>query len=190
MAAAAVALAGADGPPGFLRQAARVGFCAHPVRLEGAITHARINRHTGELIAAHEVYRSDTEPGGLLLKPCGNRRASRCPACAEVYRADEYQLVRAGLAGGKGVPTTVAAHPRLFITFTAPSFGPVHTQRSRNGKRRSCRPRHPAKRCAHGRPAGCHRRHADGDPLLGQPICPDCFDYQAAVLWNAVAPEL
>jgi hypothetical protein len=81
----------------------------------------------------------------------------------------------------------VASHPRLFVTFTAPGFGPVHTQRVKNGKRRPC---HPAKRCEHGRPAGCHRRHVDGDPLLGQPICVDCFDYQAAVLWNAVAPEL
>jgi hypothetical protein len=25
---------------------------------------------------------------------------------------------------------------------------------------------------------------------VGQPICPDCFDYPAAVLWNACAPEL
>ena len=183
-------LAGASEATRFLRQAARVGFCAHPIRLEGSITHARISRHSGEVVAAREVYSSDQEPGGLLLKPCGNRRASRCPACAEVYRADEYQLVRAGLAGGKGLPATVASHPRLFVTFTAPGFGPVHTQRTRNGKRRPCRPRHPSKWCPHGRPAGCHRRHPDGDPLLGQPICAECFDYQAAVLWNAVAPEL
>jgi replication initiator protein RepSA len=183
-------LAGTAEATRFLRQAARAGFCAHPVRLEGGITHARVNRRTGELVASREVYSSDQEPGGLLLKACGNRRASRCSACAEVYRRDEYQLVRAGLAGGKGVPTTVAEHPRLFVTLTAPGFGPVHTQRVRNGKRRPCRPRHPAKRCAHGRPAGCHRRHPDNDPQLGQPICPACFDYQAAVLWNAVAPEL
>jgi hypothetical protein len=175
---------------GFVRQAARAGFCAHPVRLEGSITHATINRDTGELLAAHEVYSTEQEPGGMLLKACGNRRESRCPACAEVYRADAYQLVRAGLAGGKGLPSSVAEHPRLFVTLTAPSFGPVHTQRLRNGKRRPCRPRHPSKRCAHARPAGCHRRHPDNDPQLGQPICPDCFDYQAAVLWNAVAPEL
>jgi hypothetical protein len=182
--------AAAAAAAGFVRQAARAGFCAHPVRLEGTITHARVNRHTGELVAAREVYSTEREPGGVLLKPCGNRRESRCPACAEVYRADEYQLVRAGLAGGKGVPATVTTHPRLFVTFTAPGFGPVHTQRTRNGKRRPCRPRHPSTRCVHGRPAGCHRRHADGDPQLGQPICPECFDYQAAVLWNAVAPEL
>ena len=42
---------------------------------------------------------------------------------------DTYQLIRAGLAGGKGVPDSVAVHPCVFATFTAPSFGPVHTRR-------------------------------------------------------------
>ena len=63
----------------------------------------------------------------MLLKACGTRRESRCPSCAATYRADAYQLLAAGLKGGKGVPETVAAHPRLFVTFTAPSFGRVHT---------------------------------------------------------------
>ena len=26
------------------------------------------------------------------------------------------------------------------------------------------------------------------DPSLGRPLCPDCYDYQAAVVWNAHAP--
>lgn len=43
-----------------------------------------------------------------------------CPSCAEVYRWDAYQLIRAGLAGGKGVPESVAVHPALFVTLTAP----------------------------------------------------------------------
>ena len=29
-----------------------------------------------------------------------------------------------------GVPKTVASHPRLFVTFTAPSFGRVHTRKA------------------------------------------------------------
>ena len=78
------------------------------------------------------------EPDGLLLKACGTRRAARCPPCAEVYRADAYQLLRAGLAGGKGIPHSISGHPRLFVTFTAPSFGPVHSSRiRRGGSRRS-----------------------------------------------------
>jgi hypothetical protein len=31
----------------------------------------------------------------------------------------------------------------------------------------------------------CDRSHENGEPLLGQPLCPKCFDYQAAVVWNA-----
>jgi hypothetical protein len=60
----------------------------------------------------------------VIYVPCGDRRASVCPACAETYRADTYQLIRAGLVGGKGVPDTVATHPVVFATFTAPTFGP------------------------------------------------------------------
>ena len=36
----------------------------------------------------------------------------------------------------------------------------------------------------------CAEVHADDDRRLGEPICPDCFDYEHAVLWNALAPEL
>jgi hypothetical protein len=54
------------------------------------------------------VYDSEREPDGVLLKACGTRRESRCPSCAATYRADAYQLLAAGLKGGKGVPETVA----------------------------------------------------------------------------------
>ncbi|MFE3449682.1 replication initiator [Nonomuraea sp. NPDC059194] len=27
-------------------------------------------------------------------------------------------------------------------------------------------------------------------PNLGEPLCPDCYDYSGSVLVNAVAPEL
>ena len=32
--------------------------------------------------------------------------------------------------------------------------------------------------------------HDEDDPCLGEPICERCFDYEHAVLWNAMAPEL
>jgi hypothetical protein len=48
-----------------------------------------------------------------------------------VYSADTYQLIRAGLSGGKGVPDTVATHPCVFATLIAPSFGPVHLSREK-----------------------------------------------------------
>jgi hypothetical protein len=155
------------------------------VRLVGAVEH--VDTATGE---ARTVVDSTSEPDGVLLKACGTRRAARCPPCAEVYRADAYQLLRAGLAGGKGVPESVAAHPRLFVTFTAPSFGPVHSSRVRRGRVQRCHPARPGTRCPHGRPRRCAARHLHGDPALGTPICADCYDYQRAVVWNALAPQL
>jgi hypothetical protein len=55
-----------------------------------------------------------------------------------------------------------------------------------------CRPRRDAKarRCPHGRDISCPTRHAEGDPRVGQPMCGDCYDYHAAVLFNAYAGDL
>jgi Replication initiator protein, pSAM2 len=36
----------------------------------------------------------------------------------------------------------------------------------------------------------CGRVHPDGDTRLGKPLCTECFDYPATVVWNAHAPEL
>src|SRR6266508_4465667 len=94
---------------------------------------------------------TEGEPDGVLLTACGNRRASRCPSCSQTYRGDAFQLISAGLAGGKGVPASVAEHPRLFVTLTAPSFGPVHAIRERRGLLLPCHPRDPQRRCPHGR---------------------------------------
>ena len=66
---------------------------------------------------------------GTASIACGNRREAVCPSCSAVYKRDARQLVRAGLAGGKGIPETITAHPCVFATLTAPSFGPVHARR-------------------------------------------------------------
>jgi hypothetical protein len=109
-----------------------------------------------------------------------------------VYKRDARQLVRAGLTGGKGVPDSIASHPCVFATFTAPSFGPVHARRMRGKTVLPCRPRrdHKVRRCPHGRDISCPVRHHDKDPRLGRALCPDCYDYQAAVLFNAYAGVL
>ena len=36
----------------------------------------------------------------------------------------------------------------------------------------------------------CGDRHARDDDRLGEPLCPDCYDYTGSVLFNACAPEL
>jgi len=137
-----------------------------------------------------EIDTSATAPGYLLVA-CGNRRASRCEACAKLYKEDTFHLIRAGLIGGKGVPEDVRRHPRLFVTLTAPSFGAVHVLRTTpEGMPLPCRPRRDAPVCVHQRASSCGLRHAPDDPRLGQPLCPDCYDYRGAVLWNAHAGEL
>ncbi|SEN20849.1 replication initiator [Nonomuraea pusilla] len=166
-------------------QIKRTGGCRQPIHLRGKVEH--YDRATGQLL---HRYTTRTEPDGVLRVPCKTRRASRCPACAETYRADTYQLVRAGLAGGKGVPETVSAHPALFVTLTAPSFGAVHVRREKNGKLLPCHARRNAATCPHGQVMSCTARHAADDRHLGEPLCPDCYDYEGSVLFNAVSPEL
>jgi hypothetical protein len=174
--------------PGYDRWAelvAQAGYCAHPIRLAGRVEHA--DKVTGEV---RQVYTTDTEPDGVLLKGCGNRLASRCPSCAAVHQADNWHLTAAGLRGGKGVPSSVAEHPRLFVTFTAPSFGRVHTRQTQGRLVLPCHPYRQGRVCAHGRRAGCWHRHQPEDQALGEPLCPECYDTEGQVLWNALAPEL
>ncbi|GHG20329.1 replication initiator protein RepSA [Streptomyces hydrogenans] len=159
------------GSPGFDRlteQIRRTGGCTAPIRLTGGTK--LLDPATKTVIHA---YNTDAEPGGVLRVACGNRRASRCPACAWTYAGDTYHLIRAGLTGdpGKGTPETIRDHPRVFATLTAPSFGPVH---NRPGTR----------------PCRCGIQHAEDAPELGTPLDPATYDYAGAVLWNNHASEL
>ncbi|MET7459064.1 replication initiator [Nonomuraea sp. NPDC005501] len=163
----------------------RTGGCRQPIHLRGKVDH--YDRVTGRLL---HRYTTRTEPDGVLRLPCKTRRASRCPACAEVYRTDTYHLIRAGVTGGKGVPDTVTSHPTLFVTLTAPSFGTVHARREKGGKVLPCHPRRDAEICPHGRTMSCTTKHSLDDPRLGEPLCPDCYDYTGSVLFNALAPLL
>jgi hypothetical protein len=166
-------------------QIRRTGGCAQPIHLRGRVEH--LDSLTGAVL---HRYSTVHEPDGVLRVACKTRRASRCPSCAETYRADTYQLVRAGLVGGKGVPDSVTGHPAVFVTLTAPSSGPVHARREQNGRISPCRPRRDRGRCPHGRLQSCTERHSADDPRLGEPLCPGCYDYSGSVLFNALAPEL
>ncbi|MFJ5666091.1 replication initiator [Micromonospora chalcea] len=160
--------------------------CTRPVRLTGEC--ATINPATGELLS---LASTEDMPDGQIYKPCGNRRAAVCPSCAEVYRRDAFQLIRAGLIGGKGVPAAVAGHPAVFVTLTAPSFGAVHTRRtSKTGQAIPCRPRRTEALCPHGVDLRCQRLHAADEKCLGTPLCLDCYDHHAQVVFNHAAGEL
>jgi hypothetical protein len=166
-------------------QVAATGYCAHPVRLRGRVDHA--DPQTGEVRTA---YSTDREPDATLLKACGNRRVSVCPSCSATYQADSFHLLTAGLRGGKGVPERVARHPRLFVTFTAPSFGQVHTRKVQGLLVYPCHPYRQGQRCPHGLRLGCWQRHDADDLRLGEPLCPRCYQAGAQVLWNALAGRL
>ncbi|MGW4752200.1 replication initiator protein RepSA [Streptomyces chartreusis] len=159
------------GSPGFDRiqdQIRRTGGCSDPIHLQGSTV-------TRDAVTGHVLhsYSTDTEPGGRLRVACGNRRASRCPACAWTYAGDTYHLIRAGLTGdpNKGTPETVRDHPRVFATLTAPSFGPVHNR--------------PDTGCCR-----CGTLHPEDAPELGTPLNPQTYDYAGAVLWNNYASDL
>ncbi|MFG2704659.1 replication initiator [Streptomyces sp. NPDC048386] len=165
--------------PRWLQQITATGGCAHPIHLSGSTI--TLDGATGEIL---HHYDTRTEPGERLLVRCRNRRASICPACSRLHAGDTYHLVRAGLLGGKNIPATVRHRPRLFVTLTAPSFGTVH----RTGE--ACRPRRDGGTCEHGRPFACGALHAPDSPAIGQPLCADCYDYTAHVLWHAHASKL
>jgi hypothetical protein len=174
--------------PGYdrwMEQVAATGYCARPVRLRGTVEHA--DPATGEVRTVYETVR---EPDATLLKACGNRRASVCPSCSATYQGDTFQLLAAGLRGGKGVPETVTRHPRLFVTFTAPSFGRVHTRKAQGRLVYPCHPYRQGAKCLHGRRVGCWLRHDPDDPRLGEPLCGRCYQTGAQVLWNALAGRL
>jgi hypothetical protein len=134
------------------------------VRLVGSTV--VVNKSTGEV--GHS-YSSSQELDGTTYVRCGNRRAEVCPSCSAEYKGDAWHLILCGLAGGKGIPESVADHPCTFATFTAPSFGPVQGVRQKG----PCRARRDKPVCEHGRP-----------------LCADCYDYTGHVVWQWHAPDL
>jgi hypothetical protein len=166
-------------------QVEHAGYCCRPIRIRGRVE--QVDRATGEV---RGVYSTEGEPDDVLLVACGTRRAARCRSCASWYRRDAFHLVAAGLRGGKGIPDSVESHPKVFATFTAPSFGAVHVRRVKGRKTLPCRPRDKARVCPHGVRVGCSVRHAEGDPMIGTPLCLECFDAEGQVIWNAMAPAL
>ncbi|GAB3823853.1 replication initiator [Dactylosporangium cerinum] len=183
-----------DDYPEWLHHVRGASACRRPIRLAGQI---HVNDRTGQRVA---TYDTADMPDGAIYTPCGNRRANVCPSCAEVYRRDMYHLIKAGLQGDRwGIPP-LSEHIAVFLTATAPSFGPVHHRAvkvhaadCRRKDRCTCRParcRPFGRACPHGVVMRCTDRHTTTDNCLGQPLCLDCYDHPAQVVWNHEAPEL
>ena len=171
----------------WLRHVRSAAGCTQPIRLAGHL-HGNADTATGEIQPGPPTAGL---PDGVVYKACGNRREAVCPSCAETYRADAYQLVLAGLRGGKGVTESVGSHPAVFMTLTAPGFGPVHTRRTdKNDRPLPCRPRRKPELCPHGVDLRCRRTHDENDKQLGHAFCLECYDYDHHAVWNGFASEL
>jgi hypothetical protein len=163
--------------PGFeswWQKAENVGFCSNPIHLSSTDAFGR----------QHQVWTR-----------CNNRRAVACPSCSDLYARDTWQLIHAGLHGGHhDMPITVAEHPQVFVTLTAPGFGAVHTSGDDRHGQHGRRCHNPGRRgfthCQHGKPLWCSTIHDDSDARIGQPLCEDCYDYIGHVLFAWHAPEL
>lgn len=160
--------ASSPGFDGWWRRAESVGFCAHPIQLAGADGFGRQQ---------------------VVWTRCNNRRAHICPSCSDLYARDTWQLVHAGAAGGHhNVPVTVSAHPQVFLTLTAPSFGSVHGATGTVCHERRLTARRQL--CPHRKPLSCNQIHDHTDQLVGQPLCGYCYDYLSHVLFTWHLPEL
>ncbi|MFJ4109420.1 replication initiator [Oerskovia enterophila] len=167
-------------------QVASTGFCARPIRLIGSAD--RFNTSTGELVGS--MHTQDL-PDGVMYVRCGNRRSSECPSCSREYQGDYWHLVTAGVAGGdKGVPESIASHPLVFVTLTAPSFGAVHAAKKPGSASAACHPRSRSRFCEHGTVVSCTRVHSIDDAEVGSPLCGKCYDYAGHVVWQWHASEL
>ena len=155
----------------------RARGCRHPVRLRGASREA--DAATGEVV---REFASEGEPDGVLLTPCGNRRAHVCPSCSEVYRGDAWQLVAAGLRGGKGVPGVGRASIRWCSrpSRRRASGRCTRSARARTASGSPCRPRSRGETCPHGRSLACGERHARGRSVPGRGDLPGLLRLRAA----------
>jgi len=133
-----------------------------------------LDRSTGELAE------------GALLVPCKDRRATVCPSCSRLYQADAWQLVAAasGRQGGqsRGGRPPPAVHHADRTEFRSCASGRPER------RARPCRPRRSAGCCPHGRPLSCMLRHGKSDPAVGEPLCPECFDYRALCCGTPTCP--
>jgi replication initiator protein RepSA len=151
---------------GWLDHVSSAAGCSHPIGLSGRVTTRGIS--TGAMVTS---LFTEGLPDGLIYKNCDNRRDSLCPSCSTSYRRDAYQLIRAGLDGGKTVPRTIAARAAVFATFAAPGFGHVHARRNTStGKAISCRPRRKPDRCPHGVDLRCDCVHVVDEKAFGRPL--------------------
>ena len=116
---------------------------------------------------------------------CNTRKARVCPSCAALYRGDISAIMREGIHTAQEQGDKI-----VFLTMTAPSFGPTHfvppTPPPRlNGRLRANWDKRYRRRCP------CGQHHAPGDRRwIGLPAYADAYDYGGQVRWNAASGRL
>lgn len=65
----------------------------------------------------------------------------------------------------------------------------MHRSLAKGELRLVCRPGKTS-RCVHWKARSCNVVHREDEEIIGEPICLDCYDYERAVLFNALAAEL
>ena len=123
----------------------------------------------------------------VLRIACKDRRVDRLSELL-VPLQDRRVDPRSRLASSaaRACPTTSLAHPTVFVTLTAPSFGAVH----RGDRPGECHPHARSARCGTAARRGATLATTTQTPCSGAPLCAECFDYEGAVLWNATASRL
>ena len=113
-------------------------------------------------------------PGASGTVPLQQPPRSRVPVLLESV-CPRHLAARARRLARRTPPHAVhhRRHPQVFVTLTAPGFGPVHTTRddTHNSHGRRCHDpgRSGYRRCPHGKPLWCSTIHGDNDARVGQP---------------------
>ena len=173
-----------------LAEVDQAGLCAHPIRLRGLT----LDRSSGELVE-----------GGLVVAVQGPA-SRRLPVVLPPLPGRRLAAGgRRASGAARGSAPSVVGHPQLFVTLTAPSFGPVHRGDVSDDATRRCADLDGVPRlCPHGELAVVHappRRattlrsasrcarsaSTTGGRCCGTPTCLGLWDRTSHRLYREVA---
>ncbi len=120
-----------------------------------------------ETVCQNPVEVTDSR-GRSWMTRCMNREAARCPSCSRVTTQDWAAIMRSGVFNA---PPSASSSRWMFLTLTAPSFGPVHYVPRDHQRTRRCA-------CA-----ATHNSRRD-DHLRGSAVHPNTYRYDDQVRWN------
>lgn len=118
--------------------------------------------------ACHNPVEVTDRNGRTWKARCMNREAARCPSCSRISTQDWAAIIRSGVFNP---PPSVPSSRWMFLTLTAPSFGPVHHVPRDHQQRRRCT-------------CGVMHNSRHDDHLRGSAVHPNTYRYDDQVRWN------